>query len=430
MPATTAVDTVVIGAGHAGLAMSRCLTGRSVEHLVLERGRTAERWRTARWDSFRLLTPNWMTRLPGWAYSGPDPDGYMTAGELVAYLECYARSFAAPILERTTVLQVRQTGGGYLVCTDRGAWTAANVVVATGYHVRAAVPAFASDLPPGLVQITPDRYRCPADLPDGPVLVVGASSTGVQIADELLTAGRPVVVAVGGHTRLPRRYRGRDVLWWLDRLGTLGRTLDELPDPARALREPSLQLSGTGRTLDLRILHERGALLTGRMLGSEAGFACFADDLRAVTAAADVRLRRVLSRIDAYAASTPELDPTVTAGAPQFHPTVAAEAPELAPIAAVLPGDGPARLDLRRFAAVVWATGLRPGYPWLQVPVLDHTGRILHRRGVTAAPGLYALGLRFQHRRDATFIDGARHDAAYLADHLTRRRPARTRAAS
>ncbi|MEU6415322.1 NAD(P)-binding domain-containing protein [Microbispora sp. NPDC046933] len=411
MPTTTAVNTVVntvvIGAGHAGLAMSRCLTERGVEHLVLERGRTAERWRTARWDSFRLLTPNWMSRLPGWAYTGPEPDGYMAAAELVAYLEGYARSFAAPILEKTTVLQVRQAAGGYLVRTDRGAWTAANVV-ATGYHVRAAVPGFARDLPADLVQITPDRYRRPADLPGGAVLVVGASSSGVQIADELLRAGRPVVLAVGGHTRLPRRYRGRDILWWLDRVGTLDRTLDELPDPVRARREPSLQLSGTGRTLDLHTLHEQGALLTGRMLGCEGGHAYFADDLAAVTAAADARLRRVLARIDAYAA-----------GAPEPHP-----------IAAALPDPGPLQLGLRRFAAVVWATGLRPAYPWLEVPVLDAGGRILHRRGVTAAPGLYALGLRFQHRRNSTFIDGARHDAAYLADHLTRRRPARSRAAS
>jgi putative flavoprotein involved in K+ transport len=392
-----AIDTVIIGAGHAGLAMSRCLTDRGVAHLILERGRTAERWRTARWDSFRLLTPNWMSRLPGWEYAGPDPDGYMTAAQLVGHLEGYARSFAVPVLENTTVVEVRCAPGGFLVVTDRGTWAAANVVVATGYYSRPAVPGFARDLPAHLAQVTVDRYRRPADLPDGEVLVVGASASGVQLADELHRSGRPVTLAVGGHTRLPRRYRERDILWWLDRVGTLDRTRNELPDPGRARREPSMQLTGTGRTIDLGTLRRQGVRLAGRMLGHRDGHALFADDLQAVTAVADARLRRVLARIDRYPGPEPE------------------------PIEPVIVGPGPERLDLRRFAAVVWATGMRPGYPWLKVPVLDVTGRIAHRRGVTDVPGLYAIGLRFQHRRNATFIDGARHDAAYLADHIARR---------
>ena len=218
------VDTVIIGAGHAGLAMSRCLTDRGREHVVLERGRLGERWRTARWDSFRLLTPAWLTRLPGQAYDGGDPDAFLAAPDLVAYLGRYARSFGAPVHEMTTVARVRRAGPGYVVETDRGTWRSSNVVIATGYHSRPRVPALAAGLPAGLVQVNPASYRRPGQLPGGGVLVVGASSSGVQIADELVRSGRDVVLAVGSHTRLPRRYRGHDILWWLDRTGSLGRT--------------------------------------------------------------------------------------------------------------------------------------------------------------------------------------------------------------
>lgn len=403
------IDTLVIGAGHAGLAMSRCLTKRGIDHVVVERGRPAERWRGARWDSFTLLTPNWLARLPGWRYRGGDRDGFMTAADFVAYLEGYARSFDAPVIGRTTVTEVRPAPGGYLVLTDRGSWTAANVVIATGDHACARIPGHAAGLPAGLVQLTPAEYRNPGRLPDGGVLVVGASSSGVQIADELCRAGRRVVLAVGAHTRLPRRYRGRDILWWLERIGSLDRTIDELPDPDRARREPSLQLGGTGRRLDLGALQERGVLLAGRMTGAREGTVRFADDLAATTAAADARLRRTLARIDLLARGAPAAEP----------------------VPAVTPAPGPRTLDLARagVSTVVWATGFRPRYPWLKVPVLDGAGRIRHRRGVTEAPGLYAIGLRFQYRRSSSFIDGARHDAAYLAEHIAARCRTRHRAA-
>jgi putative flavoprotein involved in K+ transport len=400
------VDTVVIGAGHAGLAMSRCLADRDVRHVVLDRGCVGERWRTARWDSFRLLTPNWLSRLPGWRYTGADPDGFMSAAELTGYLRDYAASFDAPVRQHTLVTRVERSGTRFAVHTDGAVWSARTVVVATGYHSRAKVPELATGLAPEVAQLTAAGYRSPASLPEGGVLVVGGSASGVQIAHELATAGRRVVLAAGGHTRLPRRYRGRDILWWLDRIGALDRTMDRVSDPASALTEPSLQLAGAagGEGLDLGVLRRAGVRIAGRLRALDGTRAAFADDLRRTVGAAQLRLARLIAEIDAYAAATPG----ATAGPPDPPPAIALPA-------------GPSGMDLRRagIASVVWATGYRPWYPWLNVPVLDAGGRIRHRRGVTEVPGLYAIGLRFQHRRNSTFIDGSRHDAAYLAGRIT-----------
>jgi putative flavoprotein involved in K+ transport len=399
MPAT---DTVIIGAGHAGLAMSRCLTDRDVPHVVLERGRVGERWRSARWDSFRMLTPNWLSRLPGWTYAGPRPDGFLTAAEFAAHLSGYAGSFDAPVRPGTSVTRVVRAATGFAVHTDRGGWAARNVVVATGYHDRVTVPDLAAGMSRDLVQTTVAGYRSPDRLPAGGVLVVGASASGVQIAYELARAGRPVLIAVGRHTRVPRRYRDRDILWWLDRIGALDRVVDQ------TLAEPSMQLTGTpgaGR-LDLGVLRSAGVRLAGRLRALDGTVAGFADDLTSTMGAAQRRLDRILGDIDRYAGRTdPPPDP-----------------PPAVPVPA-----GPSEVDLRRagVTSVVWATGFRPSYPWLAVPVLDRDGRIRHHRGVTDVPGLYAIGLRSQHRRNATFVDGARHDAAYLADRIAASRAVR-----
>jgi putative flavoprotein involved in K+ transport len=405
-------DTVIIGAGHAGLAMSRCLADRDVRHVVLDRGCVGERWRTARWHSFRLLTPNWMSRLPGFRYAGPDPDGFMSAGEFVGYLRDYARSFDAPVRPYTLVTRVERAHTGFAVHTDDAVWSARSVVIATGYHSRAKVPVLAAGLAPDLAQLTPAGYRSPSSLPDGGVLVVGGSASGVQIAHELASAGRRVVLAAGGHTRLPRRYRGRDILWWLDRIGSLDRTIDQVPDPASARAEPSLQLAGTadGRDLDLDVLRRAGVRSVGRLRALDGAVARFADDLPDTVGAAQKRMNRLLAEIDAYAAAMPD----TAAGPPDPPPVITVPA-------------GQSRTDLRRagISAVVWATGYRPWYPWLKVPVLDAGGRIRHRRGVTDVPGLYAIGLRFQYRRNSTFVDGARNDAAYLADKIAADRTAR-----
>jgi len=230
---------------------------------VVERGRIAERWRSSRWDSLRLLTPNWMSRLPAWSYPGRDPDGYMTAPELAGYLEDYAGSFTAPVHENTRVELVEASVGGLRVITDQRTWLARNVVVATGTENRPYLPSAADGIDPAIHQLHAARYRGPNQVPDGGVLVVGASASGVQIADELRRAGRPVVISVGRHARLPRCYQGRDILWWMDQVGVLGQTIDQVHDARSARRAPSLQLSGRGRPVGLDALAAGGVRLAG-----------------------------------------------------------------------------------------------------------------------------------------------------------------------
>jgi putative flavoprotein involved in K+ transport len=399
------VETLVVGAGQAGLAVSRCLAEHGADHVVVERGRVAERWRTARWDSLRLITPNWMSRLPGWAYPGPDPGGYMSAPELVSYLQSYADSGAAPVRERTTVELVQTCATGLRVVTDQRTWLARNVVVATGTENRAFVPPVAGGLAPRIHQLTASRYRSPRHVPDGGVLVVGASASGVQIADELRRAGRTVVISVGRHSRLPRRYRGHDIQWWLHRTGILDQTIDQMRDARSARRAPSLQLSGRRHRVDLEALAARGVILAGRLAAADGWSVAFADDLPATTSAAQARMERLLRSIGVFAA--PGVDDQAD------------------PLPAFIAPAGPGHLDLRRagITTVIWATGYRPAYPWLRVPVLDRHGEIDHRRGVTRVPGLYVLGLRFLHRRNSSFVDGVGPDARFVAAHLTRRTP-------
>jgi putative flavoprotein involved in K+ transport len=400
------VETLVVGAGQAGLAVSRCLAERGADHVVVERGRVAERWRTARWDSLRLITPNWMSRLPGWSYPGSDPDGYMSAPELVSHLQGYADSGTAPVRESTTVELVQTCATGLRVVTDQQTWLARNVVVATGTENQPFVPPVARGLAPRVHQLTASRYLSPRHVPDGGVLVVGASASGVQIADELRRAGRTVVISVGRHSRLPRRYRGHDIQWWLHRTGILDQTIDQMRDARSARRAPSLQLSGRHRhRVDLEALAARGMILAGRLAAADGWSVAFADDLPATTGAAQARMERLLRSIGVFTA--PGVDDQAD------------------PLPAFIAPAGPAHLDLRRagITTVIWATGYRPAYPWLRVPVLDRYGEIDHRRGVTRVPGLYVLGLRFLHRRNSSFVDGVGPDARFVAAHLTRRTP-------
>jgi putative flavoprotein involved in K+ transport len=400
------IDTVVIGAGHAGLAVSRLLTDARRDHVVLDRGRVAERWRTERWDSLHLLTPNWMTRLPGWYPGGSDPDGHLSAAGLVTHLERYAASFDAPVVGDTTVHELGEEPEGYRVVTDRGTWSARHVVVATGPHGLPRVPAGLDDAE----VLTSNRYRNPAQLGPGGVLVVGASASGVQIADELKRAGRDVVLAVGRHTRMPRRYRGMDIFWWLESTGRLARTIDDVPDAAAARREPSLQLVGRpdeGRQapdLDLAALQARGVRLAGRLEELTGSRARFRPDLADQVAGADARMHRFLDAVDDHVGraglTTEVLEP-------------------VRPRRLVVPA--PLRsLDLARegIGTVLVATGYRPDYPWLRLPITGPDGFIRQQRGVTAAPGVYVVGQRFQHRRDSGFVDGARHDARTVVQHL------------
>jgi putative flavoprotein involved in K+ transport len=398
------IDTVVIGAGHAGLATSRCLTDAGRDHVVLDQGRLAESWRSLRWDSLRLLTPNWMTRLPGWRYQGPDSEGFMKAAEVTGYLDAYARSFGAPVQTWTAVTDVAPLADGYRVTTTQDSWLARNVVMATG--ARPHVPDHAASFDPTIRQIHTNRYGNPDQLPDGGVLVVGASASGAQIAAELRQAGREVVLAVGTHTRMPRRYRGMDIMWWLEQIGALSRTIDQVRDPQVARREPSIQLRGQASTDDLNLatLSEAGVVITGRLTHTDGHRVRFGDDLPVTLAAAEARLERTLAKID------------------HFIDSVGLEG-EVLPKRPVRPVRVTSQLDAIDLKAagistVVWATGFRHRYPWLRVPVFDGHGDVSQYRGITPAHGLYVIGQRFLHRRDSSFIDGARHDARAISEQI------------
>ena len=397
--------TVVVGAGHAGLAVSATLRERGIDHVVLERGEVGDAWR-ARWDSLRLLTPNWQSRLPGFAYRGVDPDGYMTKDEVAAFVAAYASFTSAPVHTHTRVTAVSGEEGGYRVATDRGVWRCRSVVIATGACARAAIPRGADALPRGVLQVSAADYRNPGALPEGGVLVVGASATGVQIADEVRRSGRQVTLAVGEHVRLPRRYRGLDIQRWLDRLGILDQRIEETDDAVRARRVPSPQLVGTPEhaTLDLNALTARGVQLVGRFAGARDGRALFSGGLRNCCALADLKLGRLLDSIDAWV-ERHEVGAAIAAPK-RFAPTRVPDAPPLV-------------LDLARtgIRSVVWATGYKPDYSWLDLPVFDAKGRLVHDGGVVA-PGLYAMGLTFMRRRKSSFIHGAEDDAREIVDRL------------
>ena len=401
--------TIIIGAGQAGLAMSKKLGDRGIDHVLLERGSVAHSWRTERWDSLRLLTPNWQSRLPGHAYEGPDPDGYMTMSEVTRFLQGYAKKIDAPVHSRTTVTSVCPTDDGYAVATDRGHWRARNVVMASGACNIATVPKLAEGLPPNVRQITSMHYRNPQQLEAGGVLVVGASATGIQLANEIQASGRPVTLAVGEHVRVPRLYRGRDIKWWMDASGVLDTRYDTLDDLMRARRVPSLQLVGTPEkiTLDLNTLQRAGVQIVGRLAGLRDGNAQFSGSLKNQCTLADLKMNRLLDTIDAWVAE-------------KMPHGVFAEAHR--PEATRIEGDPPLSMNLldRTIKTVIWATGYRPDTSWLNVPVLDGKGRIRHDGGVTEAAGLYVMGLPFLRRRKSSLIDGAADDARDLADHITR----------
>ncbi|HEX5788347.1 MAG TPA: NAD(P)/FAD-dependent oxidoreductase [Woeseiaceae bacterium] len=415
------LDTLVIGAGHSGLAVSRLLAARGIRHVVLERGEVADAWRKRRWDSLRLLTPNKLTRLPGFAYAGDDPDGFMRVADLVALLEEYARG--APVVTRAEVTAVRRDGDAWCVASTRGTWRARTVVLASGAAALPCVPSFASRVPADVAQLTPLDYRSPEQVAPGGVLVVGASATGLQFADELVRAGREVTLAVGEHVRMPRHYRGLDIVEWLVRAGISDERYDDIDDINRGRDLPSPQLVGdrTRPILDLNSLTDAGVTIAGRLMGVRDGVALFSGGLRNACALADLKLRRLLDAIDASAVNGPALP-----AAERFEPTRVPAKPPLAlslgdarTVTKSGPGTGTTSVS-----TIIWATGYRPDFSWLDAPVFDRKGRLVHDGGIVAAPGLYVMGLPLMRRRKSSFIFGAEDDArditAHLADFLAR----------
>ena len=399
--------TVIIGAGHAGLAMSQCLAERAIDHVVLERGEVANTWKTERWDSLTLLTPNWQSRLPGYGYEGDDPHGYRAMPETIAFIERYADVISAPVHTHTEVTSVRSGNGGYTVATNQSDWQCRTVVLASGACNIPHVPAVAPAVPAAINTLTPVQYRNADQLEDGGVLVVGAAATGIQIADEIHRSGRPVTLAAGEHIRAPRVYRGKDIEWWMDAAGVLDERYDEVDDISRARSVPSLQLTGSPerRMIDLNALTSIGVKLVGRLAGISDGKAQFSGSLKNMCALSDLKMNRLLDTIDEWATDNgldDEVDPPH-----RFAPTEVDASPPLG-------------MDLTsgEIKTIIWATGFRPDYSYLDVPVLDRKGRVRHDGGVVEAPGMYLMGIQFLRRRKSALIDGAGDDARDLSGYL------------
>lgn len=393
---------LIIGAGQAGLALSWSLTRQGIDHLLLERGRVGERWHAERWPGLHLLTPNWMNRLPG-PWPEADPDGFMSAACFGERLSAYRKAIAAPVLTGCAVRSVRHETGLFHVDAGARHLFARSVVIATGACDRPAVPGWAAALPEDIAQVSPTRYRGPGALAAGGVLVVGASATGVQLAAEIRASGRPVTLAVGRHVRTPRQYRGREIFSLLSGSGFLEEPRPANADPRQLMALPSLQLTGAGGggALGLETLAALGVRLVGRALGAGGGVVRLDPALAPEIEAAERRRHRILRHVDAH----------IDASGLRLPPDAAAwRAPEL-------PGRGPDRLDLAAagIRTVIWATGFRRSYPWLHLPVLDAAGELQTQGGVTAVPGLYALGLPFMRHRASAFIHGVGRDAEALA---------------
>lgn len=397
-----ATDVAIIGAGQAGLAMSRCLSALGIEHTLFERGEIGARWRTHAWDSLRLLTPNWLNQLPDSPYEGDDPDGFMHHADFLDRLEAYGATIGAPVMAETEVLALTHDQGAYRLTTSRGAWRARAVVIATGQCDFPRIPVETGEM--RVLSLHSSQYRAPQALPAGNVLVVGASASGVQIADELARNGRNVTLAVGRHTRVPRTWQGRDIFWWMDRLGILSERTRSLPDPEAALREPVVQLAGRPdrQNVDLPSLQDLGVRLTGRFAGADANTLTFQDDLPVNVGCAQAKLERLIARIDAFAGASAEQ-----------------EREAIVPVD--LTTEAPSRLSLKaeNIHSIIWATGYRRNFSWLKISrAVRPDGELAHQDGVTSVPGLYALGFRLLRKRDSHFIGGVGSDAVVLAQQV------------
>jgi putative flavoprotein involved in K+ transport len=403
---TESVDVAIVGGGQAGLATSWYLKQAGVDHVVLEAGRVAETWRTRRWDSFCLVTPNWSIDLPGARYKGPDPDGFMPLAELIDYFQNWAESFHAPVQEQTPVLSLEKNAGDFVLSLTAEKLRARTVVVATGAFQRPYRPAGAEGLPTGLLQIFSEEYSNPNGLPAGAVLIVGSGQTGCQLAEELHDAGRKVFVACGRCSWAPRRMGGRDFVWWADKSGFLDRTPDMLPTPAARLLG-NVQLTGHrgGHDLHYRVLHEMGVELLGRFVGADGGKIRFADDLADSVDFGDFLTMLLMKSIYAYCE-------TNAVAAPEFQPRPPMRIKTRT------------ELDVARdqIGTVIWTSGYRPDYSWVKLPVCDEMGLPIQTDGRSTVPGLYFMGVHWLRKGRSSGLFGVGEDAEVVARQIVAER--------
>lgn len=405
MPAER-IDTLVIGGGQAGLVMSYRLKQRGISHLVLERARIAERWRSERWDGLKFQFPNWSVQLPDFAFPHTDPDAFATSGEIVNFLDAFAAFVAPPIRCGIEVISLKRDNDGFIAETPEGIIEASNVVVATGPYQRAVVPDLLRDHP--VFQVHANGYKNPGQLPSGAVLVVGAGASGAQIADELRRAGRRVFLAVGQHTRMPRRYRGQDLTWWFGALRLFDMTAEQR-GPIRV--NPSITGAYGGYTIDFRRFAADGITLLGRVQAARDGVLDIAPGLAENIATGDAYYAGFLDMLDAHVQQHGlDLPDDAAARAALADPPCVTE-----PIR---------RLDLgdQDIHAVIWATGYGVDFNWIDLPVGNGDGEPLHRNGISDVPGLYFLGLPYLSKLYSAFLSGVGDDAAVLADHIAARR--------
>ena len=401
---------IIIGGGHAGLSMSYCLKERGIDHLVFEKHRLGEAWRTKRWDSFCLVTPNWQCKLPGFHYSGDDPNGFMKKDQIVAYIEAYASSFEPPIREGVNVSRLSQDESGrFTVVTSMGDFSADQVVIATGGYQVPALPRMAERFVPNVTQLLSSDYKNPECVADGDVLVVGSGQSGCQIAEDLHIAGRRVHLCVGGAPRTARRYRGKDVVTWLDEMGYYDKPIHEHPLKERVRAKANHYVTGRdgGRDIDLRKLATQGMRLYGRLTEVTGTLLKFSDDLKQNLDQADAVAESIKTTIDKFIETNQIAAPIEGRYRPIWEP--ANQLLELDYVEA-------------NIRSVIWCTGFRTDYSWIELPAFDGKGYPSHQRGVTTVPGVYFLGLPWQYTWGSGRFSGVARDAAYLADYIEAKR--------
>jgi len=400
---------IIVGGGQAGLSMSYCLKERAIDHIIFEKQRLAESWRSKRWDTFCLVTPNWQCKLPGFDYPGDDPHGFMKKDEIVQYVEAYARSFKPPLKEGVTVLRLcRHDSGVFEVNTSIGDYLADHVVIATGaYHVP-NIPRFAERFPASIVQLDSSNYKKPELLPPGDILVVGSGQSGCQIAEDLHLAGRRVHLCVGGAPRTARRYRGKDVVAWLHEMNYYNKPVHEHPLKERVRAKANHYVTGRdgGRDIDLRKFAIEGMRLYGRLREVRGNLLSFGDDLKHSLDQADAVSESIKTTIDKFIESKQIDAPTEERYRPVWEP-----------------GGQCLELDYSEanISTVIWCMGYRTDYSWIEIPVFDGKGYPTHERGVTNVPGVYFLGLPWLYTWGSGRFSGVAQDAMFLANYIEAR---------